>query len=60
MRDLKTLEAQLAEVHRELWEMYITREMKKTSRLYVTEINELKKRERNLYVNINQERQRKG
>lgn len=61
MKDLKTLETQLAEVHKELHELekLWEKERKKGGHRYVTEINNLLKREHNIYININQEKQRR-
>jgi hypothetical protein len=59
MRDLKTLEKQLAEVKEELHELYKMCREKKSNAPYVATINKQLRRAHNLYININQEKQRR-
>ena len=59
MRDLKVLENKLTTVNQALTELYEMANKNHTS-IYNAEINKLLRERDNLYININQEKQKRG
>lgn len=59
MRDLKVLENKLVAVNQALAELYAMANKNHTS-IYNAEIGKLLRERHNLYININQEKQKRG